>query len=295
MNVFADEKYYLDHSSFSIQRLRRTGYNTMPRPHTHTFYELYYLLQGERIYFMNGKVYTAQKGDLVLVRPGDLHSTSSSQVKVVERVLVHFSPDFLREADRSLLELPAFGESALLHFPIKEQSELERLLLSMLAECKEQPPLYKSFVRQLLVELLIRIHRSAPSASNRGQFRHPMHEKVSEIASFIHTHYKETLTLEQLSRLYYISPAYLSRVFLKLTGFHLSEYIRVVRVREAQSLLRLTNSKVQMIAEQVGFEHVTHFNKTFKTIAGCEIKPGDGGEQPPTSPAKSRSASAKSR
>lgn len=261
-------KYYIDDQAFAVQQMRRTGYYVMPRPHSHTFYELYYLLQGERVYFMNGKVYTAQKGDLVLVVPGDLHATASSQVEEFERVLVHFTPEFLGGEDRSVLALPPFQESALLRFPLNEQSELEHLLLLMVAECKEQQPLYASYVRNLLHEFLIRIHRSGTVNQETAESDHPMHQKISEIASYIHTHYKEPLTLEQAAKQFYISPAYLSRIFLKLTGFHFSEYVRVVRIREAQKLLRTGRDKIHSIAEQVGFEHVSHFNKTFKKVTG---------------------------
>lgn len=269
MNNYTGEKYHIGARSFSIQQLQKSGYNTMPRPHQHGFYELYYLMRGERVYFMNGGVYAAHKGDLVIVMPGDLHSTASSQVEEFERVLVHFSPEFLDGADRGILGLPPFQESALLRLPIKEQPEVERLLVQMLAECKEQLPFYDACVRHLLSELLIRVHRASARSEPDRESRHPMHQKVSEIASYIHAHYREPVTLEQLAGLYYISPAYLSRVFLRLTGFHVSEYIRVVRVREAQTLLRTTKDKIQNIAERVGFEHVSHFNKVFKSIAGC--------------------------
>lgn len=267
MNHRSSEKQFIG-EAFSIQQLRKLGFDKMARPHSHTCYELYYLLHGERVYFMNGNVYVARKGDVMLVMPGDLHSTSSSQVEEFERVLLHFSTDFLSEEDSRILREPPFLESALIHLPLKEQAELERLLLGMLTECQEHQHFYESFVRQLLTEFLIRVHRTALGAEDMPQPRHPMHQKVSEISAYIHEHYREPLTLEELSRLFFISPAYLSRVFLKLTGFHLSEYIRVVRVREAQNMLRNSREKIQQIAEQVGFEHVSHFNKTFKSITG---------------------------
>lgn len=267
MNDRIGEKYHIGDGAFSIQQMRRSGYNTMPRPHSHSFYELYYLLDGERVYFMNGKVYTAAKGDLVVVVPQDLHSTASSQIEEVERILVQFSSGFLPPGS-PLLSLPPLMESALLRFPIHEQAELEHLLLQMISECKEKPPLYESYVSHLLQQLLIRIHRAGSTGTDGNEPIHPMHQKVSEIASYIHEHYQEPITLEQVSKQFYISPAYLSRVFLKLTGFHFSEYVRVVRVREAQKLLRTTREKIHTIAERVGFEHVSHFNKTFKKITG---------------------------
>ncbi|WNQ13234.1 AraC family transcriptional regulator [Paenibacillus aurantius] len=267
MNDLIEKKYKVEGESFAIQRMRRFGYSAMPRPHSHSFYELYGLLEGERVYFINGKVHTAQKGDMVLVVPHDFHSTASSQVEQFERVLIQFTPEFLRDTGR-LLHLPLFQQSTLLRVPPKDQPELERLLLQLVGECKDEQPLYETYVRHLLSELLIRLHRVQAAGPVSPEPGHPMHQKVSEITAYIQTHYRNPLTLEQLAKHFYISPAYLSRIFLKLTGFHISEYIRVVRIREAQKLLRTTSEKVQAIAGQVGFEHISHFNKTFKKVAG---------------------------
>ncbi|MDQ0886735.1 AraC family transcriptional regulator of arabinose operon [Paenibacillus sp. V4I9] len=263
------QKYTTNDQLFAIQQLQQTGYSIMPRPHVHTGFELYYLLQGERVYFINGKIFTAQKGDMVIVVPGDLHSTASSQVEHVERVLIQFDPRFIPQPERQVLELPPFLESTLLRVPLKEQDELENSLLYMLSECKEHQAFYESYIRQLLIGLLIRLHRIGSLADTSAESQHPMHQKVSEITAHIHTHFSEPITLEQLAGIFFISPSYLSRVFLKLTGFHLSEYIRIIRVREAQKLLRTTTAKIQQIAEHVGFEHISHFNKTFKKVSGC--------------------------
>ncbi|MBD0379528.1 AraC family transcriptional regulator [Paenibacillus sedimenti] len=262
-----EPKYHIE-ESFSIQQLQHKGYSAMLRPHLHPFYELYYLLDGERVYFMNGKVYTAKKGDMVVVVPNELHSTASSDIEKFERVLIEFTHDFVRQTDPPVLELPPFQESALIRFSMKEQPVIEYLLQQMLNECRDQPELYVSCVRQLLTELLIRIHRAGGTSNQALSSEHPMHQKISEIATFINMHFNEPITLEMLAKQFYISPSYLSRIFLKLTGFHCSEYIRYVRIREAQKLLHTTRAKVQAIAEQVGFEHISHFNKTFKAITG---------------------------
>ncbi|WP_245809841.1 helix-turn-helix transcriptional regulator [Cohnella massiliensis] len=66
----------------------------------------------------------------------------------------------------------------------------------------------------------------------------------------------------------YISASYLSRIFYRFTGFHFREYVTVVRIREAQRLLAETQLQVQEVAGKMGFEHMSHFNRTFKRIAG---------------------------
>lgn len=138
MNEMKEDKYVIGEQQFSIHHIYRTGFTVMPRPHVHENYELYLLLRGERIYFMNGKVYTARKGDLIFILPHDLHSTASTQLQETERILIHFSPTFLPQQDHDILDLPPYQQSALLRLPAREQVEVERLFLQMNTECRNK-------------------------------------------------------------------------------------------------------------------------------------------------------------
>ncbi|MCI3926295.1 AraC family transcriptional regulator [Paenibacillus sp. TRM 82003] len=263
-------KLHLAGVDFSIQRMRRTGFTKMPRPHSHTSYELYYVLAGERVYFMNGGVYTARKGDLVVVLPGDLHSTASSEVPEFERVLINFTSHFIQDALPWLEGVFPFETSTVVRFPLKEQAGVEALLVQMVEECREAGDFNETVVRAQLLELLVRIRRAMrqESRADEDAAKHPMHAKITEIGSYIHDRYAEPITLEDTAQRFFISPSYLSRIFLKLTGFHFREYVQVVRIREAERRLRSTKDKVQTIAEQCGFERIEHFNRIFKKLNG---------------------------
>ena len=118
-------------------------------------------------------------------------------------------------------------------------------------ECKERRPHYEIAVRSLLAQLLIRIHRVEEVSGSHAQPLHPMQDKISEIVAYVNNNYTQPLTLEGAANRFYISPSYLSRMFSRFTGFRFSEYLGIVRVREAQRRLLSTQERVQMIAEKV--------------------------------------------
>ena len=72
--------------------------------------------------------------------------------------------------------------------------------------------------------------------------------------------------LRQLAETFYISPFYLSRIFKEITGFTIINYLNLTRIREAWRLLTDTDLKIVDIAESIGFESLTHFDRTFKKI-----------------------------
>lgn len=243
----------------------------MPAPHYHAAYEIYLLLNGERIYFINDQVFTVRKGDMIIINPHDLHRTFSTDMEEFERILINFTSEFIQPTieKEDILLLPFSQGSRLVRFPVDEQPAVEQLLWDMLTECRQEKEGTDTYLRSLLAQLLVKIYRINLQATQEPTGSvHPMHQKISEIASYLNRNYSQNVTLAQVAKQFYISPSYLSRSFNKVTGFHLHEFVQIIRVREAQRLLRETRDKVLCIAETVGFEHISHFNKTFKKITG---------------------------
>ena len=57
----------------------------------------------------------------------------------------------------------------------------------------------------------------------------------------------------------------MSRTFKEITGYGISEYLNIHRIREAKRLLEETDLSVQQIARKLGYESITYFEKVFKT------------------------------
>jgi len=88
-------------------------------------------------------------------------------------------------------------------------------------------------------------------------------EKIAHIIDFINENYKADLSREGMASAVDLSPDYLSRVFNKITGLKIPEYINRLRIREAARRLVESDVTILCIAYDVGFNNLRTFNRAF--------------------------------
>lgn len=274
MNKRTDSLSYRNkESSLYVEYVKRTHSFSMPNKHFHDQYEVYYLVSGERHYFIRDKTYHIQSGDLVLINKRELHKTSStSSFPEHERILILFTESFIRSSYREQADFllsPFEKGSPIYHFHVHKNPLVEQLFHLMLEELQGQPPGYEIRMLHTLVDILLLTARLTikQEATPAHYLNSPIHQKITEIAGYIGDHYSEDLSLASMAQTFHISPYYLSRTFKAVTGFTLTEYVHSVRIRQAQKLLKETRLSVTEISSRIGFDNVSHFGKIFKKIA----------------------------
>lgn len=93
-------------------------------------------------------------------------------------------------------------------------------------------------------------------------------ELIDRVKTYIQDHYAENLTLAVLSNVFFVCPAYLSRLFKKKTGINFVDYLTRLRVEKAKEFLAIPTLKVYTVAEMVGYENPRYFSRIFKDITG---------------------------
>lgn len=66
----------------------------------------------------------------------------------------------------------------------------------------------------------------------------------------------------------YISEVYLRKLYKKYFGMAPKMYIRKVKMKKAQTLLRITNSKISDIAYEIGYTNTSKFSEQFRKEFG---------------------------
>ena len=88
------------------------------------------------------------------------------------------------------------------------------------------------------------------------------------MVSYIDTHLAEDLNADVLAEIAHYSKSYLGRAFRRRIGMTFQEYIRLMRMRFAENLLRHTDLTVSRIAEQVGYRSYASFHAQFRRSHG---------------------------
>jgi len=270
MNEYRLFQYNNERRTFHFSHLLRKKPYDQKKSHVHEHhYEIYFLLSGERNYFIQDRVLAAQKGDLVIINKKELHHTADRGEPGHERLLINFEDEFIRlpEWEDGVKLLPFPSGSGVLKLSREDQAVVKNLMFKMMEELKAEPVGYSMFVRALLTELLLLICRWGDRNAHDPDSQKPLHGKVSKIAEYIMNNYREDISIAMLSERFFISPYYLCRMFKKLTGIGIVEYIQMARVKEAQRLLIETDHKIIRIAEAVGYDNLGHFNRIFKKFA----------------------------
>lgn len=92
--------------------------------------------------------------------------------------------------------------------------------------------------------------------------------KIYKALVFVDKNYALQISLEEISDVVNMNPSYFCRVFKKVTGKTLMEYINYVRVWKAENLLTSTEKSILDISVETGFSSVSYFNRVFKKSKG---------------------------
>ena len=98
--------------------------------------------------------------------------------------------------------------------------------------------------------------------------RAPKRSGVADVRNFLDGHFAEKISLDGLSRDFYIDKYYLAKTFKAQYGQTISTYLLALRITRAKQLLRFSDKTVEEIGCEVGIDNPAYFSRVFKEIEG---------------------------
>jgi AraC-like DNA-binding protein len=96
-----------------------------------------------------------------------------------------------------------------------------------------------------------------------------LHESVRKALLHLGEHYAEPISLGQLAQKAHVSPSHLTFLFRSELGTAFKPFLLRIRVHKAKEMMTADpRMRITEVAMSVGFTDLSHFEKTFRKIAG---------------------------
>lgn len=239
-------------------------------PHTHKYYEIMYFIKADGRFIVETTEYPMCDGDIIVTRPGEVHSIECREGSSYERHFVQISPQYLKYSGVNLLFLSGNRISG-------EYNRLDAELVRefSIAEFFEKIPYYivnrlpesDIMVKTYIIQLMVQINNAYKKLSKNSRTAGGTDKKISAVIEYIDNNLLSDLSLSSICEKFYINKYHLCHIFKEATGYTIHEFINIRRISLAKSML-LDNKSPKETCFDCGFNEYSVFYKTFKKHTG---------------------------
>ncbi|SFD84444.1 AraC-type DNA-binding protein [Sharpea azabuensis] len=218
------------------------------------------LIDGEATIEFEQEEVVLEKGEVYVINFGKLYSISGKADTVIAEVRIDYVKLLNSTKKRGLkFYCNTLNDNTQNHYQIKKLfSKLIRLHVDKGRLFEEWSVFYA------MIDLLMTKY-SRYSTSDDKEYED---ERINEVCIYLHTHYKNKISLNEICRRFGFSTSTLTRNFKNQTSKSLIQYLNEIRIQAAKQMLLEKNVSITDVALEVGFADATTFIKKFKKING---------------------------
>ena len=185
-----------------------------------------------------------------------------------ERYVLTLPPQTLRDLPAKLLSIFSSRPADFSHaLPLRSGAETVcHLLAATENECQRADEHAQLCAGSLVRLLLAQLYRLSPDAFPAEKRAYP--SGIVHAQRYLDEHFREPISIDEVARLFFMSPSYFRHLFQELIGVSPKQYIMLSRLAYARSLLDQTQLSIADIAESSGFADVSNFIRRFKAQYG---------------------------
>lgn len=237
--------------------------------HTHQMFELIYVVKGKGRYVVEGAEYPLLPGTVLLLRPYEYHYVCPEKSSAYERYVIHFDAEISFESESTLACFRDDRFGAGVYFPRERLDEAVFHAIESLDAVRrfaeDDSTLLPSgtvMVRSIVTQILLLLGAARPAEPVT-----PQKELLFGVIGYINRHLDENLTLDELSKRFFVSKYYLCRAFRQHTGTTFLSYLTTKRIAAAQQMIK-EGLPVTEIAYRVGFREYSSFYRAYRKQTG---------------------------
>lgn len=238
--------------------------------HTQNFYELTFVVAGKGEYSVKKgsrvKAIPVQANSLLIWDGKVPHRCIDGKGTPLRQILICFGWQYLPPKAKSLLNNALKAGQPLMLGQEDPREHARSLIRRIMLEFTNKEMGWEEQCKSHLVVLLVEVLRA--QGSKEGRQKKVKDARIRQALSHIRSHFHEPLALGQCARMCNLSQRHFSELVKKCTGRTFVQIVNDCRIEHVKKLLQKTNWKIATIAFQAGFENLSLFNRTFKSLAG---------------------------
>lgn len=266
-------KRIVNFNSFNVFSIEKESWDV--EYHNHNFYELIIIESGKGFHHLNNITFSYKKGDVFLLRPSDGHEFSIKSktkfiyIKFTEQYiwenLLSTKKNELQKVVQLLMEDHSFMYESVIKSKT-DRTHLLQLARILLYEFSHKNTYTKEITTDLFCSIItILIRNTIQNATTNSWITHNV-SRIEKILYYINVNAldNDKMKIENLAREFMLSPNYISIHIKKHTEFSIQQHIMQHKIKTAEKLLLQSHYNISEIADRLGFNDASHFNKIFK-------------------------------
>ena len=257
-------------------RFYEFSYDYRLTPSYHDYLEITYIYEGKGNYISENRVNPVTKGDAILAGSKEFHSVEGHPSQVLKAIAIFFLPELVYNPGSQSIEfeyLRPFYYASIKQGNIVPASDLEgawfyELIEKLYHELVSKQPYYQLAIKAYFSEMLLILTRRLTHVASINTHERRLQDfyRLKEVIDFLHNHYQEKITLENVAAMANMSYTYFCKYFRRVTGRSLTDYILLMRIDRAKELFLSEDWSITMVAFEVGFESHSYLYLVFNRL-----------------------------
>lgn len=247
-------------------------------------YEIILVTDGKCRITIDNAEYLCAKNDVVFLRPGIQHKFECvdnidfiqphihfdvTYSNMSEKRFISYKPkNMMSDDELALIQEDVFEDICIPDvFTPADTNKFRKIFFEIIELFQKKDYNYELLYKSKMLELLDCI---------LTQFDHDrtiktdmIHNPVVAVKNYIDNNYLSVMTLDSLSKQFYLNKYTLLRKFKLMYNQNIISYYRNKRIEYIKNALRTTTLSITALAEKLNFSDIYSFSRFFKTYVGC--------------------------
>ena len=247
------------------------------KPHTHEYFQIYYIIKGSLVHFTENDKSTLSQGDMFIIPPKKTHFIRDSENAIF------YSFSFMKESLGQISDMNRLSLNFLtklsqvasirpkITVPADEVFFVENRMEQRYKEFESKKIGYGEVIRTCTISLVTMFARNYFAAMPDGLLSPDGRDYILHCVEYIKNNFSEKLTLDEMAQRSAMSKSCFCKLFSELTGTSFNKFVNICRIRKASEYIK-RGYKITAIYGICGYDDFTTFYRNFKKIMG--MSPG---------------------